>query len=166
VVKTRRCSWIGQLTLLTLKLVRNRTARFLSQDFGALSVVFKSAPRVRIGTRVRMERATARMEASMKTRNLTAIVLSAAFACAIILGSADRAEAHRGWGWGIGAGIASALILGGIYHHRHHYGYYYGGYPYYSYGYYPVYRYRYYRPYWGYHHYYHRYGRRHHWRHW
>jgi hypothetical protein len=45
-------------------------------------------------------------------------------------GSANRAEAHREWGWGIGAGIATALILGAIY--RHHYRPYYYGYPYYS----------------------------------
>ena len=82
----------------------------------------------------------------MRTRKVTAIALSAVFAAAIMLGSADRAEARRGWGWGgIGVGVATALIFGGIYHHRHH-GYYYGGYPSYSYGYYPAYRYGYYRP--------------------
>ena len=71
----------------------------------------------------------------MRTRKVTAIALSALFASAIMLGSADRAEARRGWGWGgIGVGVATALILGGIYHHRHHHGYYYGGYPSYSYG--------------------------------
>ena len=83
----------------------------------------------------------------MRTRKVTAIALSAVFASAIMLGSANRAEAHRGWGWGgIGVGAATALILGGIYHHRHRHGYYYGGYPSYSYGYYPAYRYGYYRP--------------------
>jgi hypothetical protein len=105
----------------------------------------------------------------MKTRKLTAIVLSAAFASALIVSSAGRAEAHRGWGggwgWGIGAGIASALILGGIYHHRHHYGYY-GGYPYYSSAYYPVYRYRYYRPRYYSYGYYPAYGYRYHRPHW
>jgi hypothetical protein len=63
----------------------------------------------------------------------------------ISLATVDRAEARR-WGWGIGASIATALILGGIYrHHR----YYYGGYhrPRYAYyGYRPYYGYRYYRP--------------------
>ena len=52
---------------------------------------------------------------------------------------------------GVGAGIAAAVILGSIYHHRHHryYGYPYGYYgePYYGYGYYRPYRhYGYYRP--------------------
>ena len=71
----------------------------------------------------------------MRTRKVTAIALSALIVSAIMLGSADRAEARRGWGWGgIGVGVATALILGGIYHHRHH-RYYYGGYPSYSYGY-------------------------------
>lgn len=63
-------------------------------------------------------------------------------------------EAHRGWGWGIGAGIATALILGAIYRHQYRPCYY--GYPYYGYSYYrPVYRgyyAGYYRPRWHYHH--------------
>ena len=85
----------------------------------------------------------------MKMRKLTALAVTAAFGVIITLGSATRADAHRGWGWGIGAGIATAVILGGIYHHRHH-RYYYRGYPNYGYRYSrPHYYYgsrRYYRP--------------------
>ena len=50
----------------------------------------------------------------MRTRKVTAIALSALVVSAIMLGSADRAEARRGWGWGgIGVGVATALISGG-----------------------------------------------------
>jgi ABC-type Fe3+-siderophore transport system permease subunit len=58
----------------------------------------------------------------MKARNVTVAAILA-LALMITFGSANRAEAHRGWGWGIGAGIATALILGAIYrhHHRHYY---------------------------------------------
>jgi hypothetical protein len=90
----------------------------------------------------------------MKARNSATVAATVAFALVITFGSANRAEAHRGWGWGIGAGIATALILGAIY--RHHYRPYYYGYPYYGSGYYrPVYRHYYagyYRPRWRYHH--------------
>lgn len=82
----------------------------------------------------------------MKAQKPTTLAATAAFALVITLGSANRAEAHRGWGWGIAAGVATALILGGLYHHHR---YYYGGYPSYRYGYYRP-RYYYPRRYYGY----------------
>jgi hypothetical protein len=60
----------------------------------------------------------------MKARNLTTVMFAATFTVMVMVGSANRAEAH-----GRGCGIAAALILGGIYHHhhRHYYGYLYYG---------------------------------------
>jgi hypothetical protein len=48
----------------------------------------------------------------MKARNLTTIAATVAFALMIMFGSANRAEAHRGWGWGIGAGSPTFHRLG------------------------------------------------------
>ena len=57
----------------------------------------------------------------MKVRNLTTLISSAALALVMMTTTAERAEARHGWGWGgVGAGIAAAVILGSIYHHRHH----------------------------------------------
>ena len=73
----------------------------------------------------------------MKVRNVIAL---APFGLMIMIGSADRAEARHGWGWGgVGAGIAAAIILSEVYRHHHHHRYYYGGYPYYDYDDYPYY---------------------------
>src|SRR4029453_45652 len=87
-------------------------------------------------------------EAPMRRNTSTAIVDTTVLALMISLASVHRAEARRwGWGWGIGGGIATALILGGIYRHHRHY---YSGYSYrprYAYyGHRPYYGYRYYRP--------------------
>jgi hypothetical protein len=65
----------------------------------------------------------------MKLRDLTTLLSSAALAFVVMTTTAEKAEARRGWGWGgVGAGIAAAVILGSIYHHRHHRGYPYGYY--------------------------------------
>ena len=100
-------------------------------------------------------------DAGLRTASsLVSLIATAALAFMLTMSSAERAEAHRGWGWGIGAGIAAAVILGGIYHHRHYHRHYYG-YPRYYYAY-PAYGYGYYRPY-----YHHRaYYRHRHYRHW
>jgi len=56
----------------------------------------------------------------MKIRNLTVVAASAALAAMLTVGSAERAEAHRGWGWGgLAAGIAATAILSHAYHHHH-----------------------------------------------
>jgi len=82
----------------------------------------------------------------MRRDTSTVIAATTALALMFSLASVGRAEARR-WGWGIGAGIATALILGGIYrHHRHYYGGYYYRPRYAYYGYRPYYGYRYYRP--------------------
>lgn len=83
----------------------------------------------------------------MRYRSGTALALASLLAVAGMTGSAQRAEArHWGWGGGLAAGIAGAIILNEVYRHRHHhYGYYDGGpyyysdyyddvYPYYGYG--------------------------------
>jgi len=95
----------------------------------------------------------------MRSTNLATITAVAMIAVTTLIGTSDRAEAHRyRHGWGIAAGIATGIILNEVYRHhrrryyrRHYYyggypadydnGYYYGGgYPYYGDGYY-------YRPY-------------------
>ncbi len=74
----------------------------------------------------------------MKVRTPAALVATLALAMLLVTSSTQQAEARRGWGW-IGGGIAAAVILGGIGHHRYYrpygYGYGYGyGYPSYAYG--------------------------------
>ena len=74
----------------------------------------------------------------MRTRSLSGLLLALLVAVASMTVATDRADAHRyrGLGWGVAAGVATAVIIGSAYRHRYYrpyYGYGYGGYPAYYY---------------------------------